>query len=376
LLIIDSKAIKKGKADTFPFFRFSFEKRHCVTLWWSTSVQQELDNLVEAARKAVDGAVDLAMLDQVRVQYLGKKGELTRKMQSLGQLAPAQRREAGQIINTAKQALQEAIEQRRSVLKQVQQDARLAAETIDVTLPGRGQHNGGLHPVTRTLQRIEALFTQLGFEIAEGPEIEDDYHNFEALNIPASHPARAMHDTFYFDEHTVLRTHTSPVQIRVMGERRPPLRIIAPGRAYRCDSDLTHTPMFHQVEGLLVDERVSFADLKGILNEFLRHFFEKELVVRFRPSYFPFTEPSAEVDIQCVMCGGEGCRVCSHTGWLEVLGCGMVHPKVLAQVNIDNEVFTGFAFGIGVERLAMLRYGVNDLRLFFDNDLRFLRQFR
>jgi phenylalanyl-tRNA synthetase alpha chain len=339
-------------------------------------VQQELDKLVNEAQQAIAAADDLAKLDQVRVQYLGKKGALTKQMQMLGKLASEDRREAGMVINTAKQAVEKTIEQRRDVLKKAELDARLAAEAIDVTLPGRGQQSGGLHPVTRTMQRIEALFTQLGFEIAEGPEIEDDYHNFEALNIPESHPARAMHDTFYFDEHTVLRTHTSPVQIRVMSERKPPIRIIAPGRVYRCDSDITHTPMFHQVEGLLIDEKVSFADLKGILDEFLRNFFEKDLEVRFRPSYFPFTEPSAEVDIQCVMCGGKGCRVCSHTGWLEILGCGMVHPNVLAHVNIDSEQYTGFAFGIGVERMAMLRYGVNDLRLFFENDLRFLRQFR
>jgi phenylalanyl-tRNA synthetase alpha chain len=339
-------------------------------------VQQELDKLVNEAQQAIAAADDLAKLDQVRVQYLGKKGVLTKQMQTLGKLAPEERREAGMVINTAKQSIEETIELRREALKKVELDARLASEAVDVSLPGRGQQSGGLHPVTRTMQRIEALFTQLGFETAEGPEIEDDYHNFEALNIPESHPARAMHDTFYFDEHTVLRTHTSPVQIRVMSERKPPIRIIAPGRVYRCDSDITHTPMFHQVEGLLIDKKVSFADLKGILDEFLRNFFEKDLEVRFRPSYFPFTEPSAEADIQCVMCGGEGCRVCSHTGWLEVLGCGMVHPKVLAHVNVDSEEYTGFAFGVGVERLAMLRYGVNDLRLFFENDLRFLKQFK
>ena len=339
-------------------------------------MQQELDKLVNEAQQAIAAADDLTKLDQVRVQYLGKKGALTKQMQSLGKLAPEERRDAGMVINTAKQTVEESIGQRRDVLQKLELDARLASEAIDVSMPGRGQQSGGLHPVTRTMQRIEALFTQLGFETAEGPEIEDDYHNFEALNIPESHPARAMHDTFYFDEHTVLRTHTSPVQIRVMSERKPPLRIIAPGRVYRCDSDITHTPMFHQVEGFLIDKKVSFADLKGILDEFLRNFFEKDLEVRFRPSYFPFTEPSAEADIQCVMCGGEGCRVCSHTGWLEVLGCGMVHPKVLAHVNIDSEEYTGFAFGVGVERLAMLRYGVNDLRLFFENDLRFLKQFR
>lgn len=339
-------------------------------------MQQELDKLVKTAKQAIESAGDLASLDQVRVQYLGKKGEITVQMQGLGKLQPEERRDAGKVINIAKQSVEKAIEERREKLKQAELNAKLVSEAVDVTLPGRGQQTGGLHPVTRTLQRIEDLFTQLGFEIAEGPEIEDDYHNFEALNIPESHPARAMHDTFYFDEHTVLRTHTSPVQIRVMAERKPPLKVIAPGRVYRCDSDLTHTPMFHQVEGLMVDNKVNFADLKGILDEFLRNFFEKDLAVRFRPSYFPFTEPSAEADIQCVICEGEGCRVCSHTGWIEILGCGMVHPNVLAHVNIDSEEYTGFAFGLGVERMAMLRYGVNDLRLFFENDLRFLRQFR
>ncbi|MGD8559986.1 MAG: phenylalanine--tRNA ligase subunit alpha [Gammaproteobacteria bacterium] len=335
-----------------------------------------LEQLVKDAEQAINSAPDLKALDELRVAYLGKKGEITQRMQGLGKLAPEQRKEAGKQINTAKQAIQGAIEARKEALEAEALDARLAAEAVDVTLPGRGQTVGGLHPVTMTLQRIEKLFSQLGFEVAEGPEIEDDYHNFEALNIPESHPARAMHDTFYFDDHTVLRTHTSPVQIRVMKEKQPPLRVIAPGRVYRCDSDLTHTPMFHQVEGLLVDEDVSFAQLKGILDEFLRHFFERDLAVRFRPSYFPFTEPSAEADIQCVMCNGEGCRVCSHTGWLEVLGCGMVHPNVFKHVDVDSEKYTGFAFGMGVERLAMLRYGVNDLRLFFENDLRFLEQFK
>lgn len=327
------------------------------------------------AMQEVAGAADLNALEQLRVRYLGKKGLLTEQLKQLGRLPAAERRDAGQVINLAKQSLQQAIESRKEVLRREDLQARLGRETIDVTLPGRGGRRGGLHPITQTLERIERLFAQLGFHVADGPEIEDDYHNFEALNIPAHHPARAMHDTFYVDEHTVLRTHTSPVQIRVMEHRRPPLRIIAPGRVYRCDSDLTHTPMFHQVEGLMVDEQVSFANLKGILDEFLRRFFEKDLEVRFRPSYFPFTEPSAEVDISCVMCAGKGCRVCGHSGWLEILGCGIVHPNVFDYVGIDNEQYTGFAFGMGVERLAMLRYGVNDLRLFFENDLRFLRQF-
>ena len=335
-----------------------------------------LDELEQEALQAVASAADAVALDQVRVHYLGKKGSLTQQLKQLGKLPVEQRPLAGQEINRIKQLLGEAISARGETLQSAALDAQLAGEKIDVTLPGRGQWKGGLHPVTRTMRRIEQLFLPLGFSVEEGPEIEDDYHNFGALNIPDHHPARAMHDTFYFDAQTLLRTHTSPVQVRVMEQREPPLRVIAPGRVYRCDSDLTHTPMFHQVEGLLVDENASFANLKGLIDEFLRAFFEQEdLAIRFRPSYFPFTEPSAEVDIQCVMCSGDGCRVCSHTGWLEVLGCGMVHPNVFEQVGIDNERFTGFAFGMGVERLAMLRYGVNDLRLFFENDMNFLTQF-
>ena len=335
----------------------------------------ELTGLVSEAEKLLAAAEDMQALEQIRVQYLGKKGFFTEQMKALGQLSAEERPAAGPAINQAKGQVQQAIEARKQTLKDAVLNARLASETVDVTLPGRGQHSGGLHPVTLTLQRIESLFSQLGFAVAEGPEIEDDFHNFEALNIPETHPARAMHDTFYFNANTLLRTHTSPVQVRTMEQQQPPLRLIAPGRVYRCDSDLTHTPMFHQVEGLMVDEQVSFADLKGILDDFLRNFFERDLAVRFRPSYFPFTEPSAEADIQCVMCGGEGCRVCSHTGWIEILGCGMVHPQVFKHVGIDSEKYTGFAFGLGVERMAMLRYGVNDLRLFFENDLRFLQQF-
>jgi len=337
---------------------------------------QDVTELITAAHAAVANSADLAALDKVRVHYLGKSGVLTDLLKQLGSLPADQRREAGQVINTAKQAVQAALDARKQQLESADLDAQLRAEALDITLPGRGQDSGGIHPITRTLKRIEELFAGLGFEVAEGPEIEDDYHNFEALNIPESHPARAMHDTFYFDAHTLLRTHTSPVQIRVMENRQPPLRIIAPGRVYRCDSDVTHSPMFHQVEGLMIDESVTFAHLKGILHDFLQNFFEKELQVRLRPSYFPFTEPSAEVDMSCVICGAKGCRVCKNTGWLEVLGCGMVHPNVLKHVNIDAERYTGFAFGMGIERLAMLRYGVNDLRLFFENDLRFLQQFR
>lgn len=335
----------------------------------------ELDTLTQEALAQVASAQGLRALDEVRVRYLGKAGLFTEQLKALGKLSPEERPAAGQAINQAKQSLQEAIEKAKSELEQRALAERLASERIDVTLPGRGQSIGGLHPVTRTMQRIQEIFASAGFSVAEGPEIEDDFHNFEALNIPDHHPARAMHDTFYFEEHLLLRTHTSPVQIRVMKDAEPPLKVIAPGRVYRCDSDLTHTPMFHQVEGFLVDEQASFADLKGILHGFLQSFFEKDLRVRFRPSYFPFTEPSAEVDMECVMCGGSGCRVCSHTGWLEVLGCGMIHPEVFRHVGIDSERYRGYAFGMGVERLTMLRYGVNDLRLFFENDLRFLRQF-
>jgi phenylalanyl-tRNA synthetase alpha chain len=339
-------------------------------------VQMEnLEPLANEAKAAIAAAQDGATLEQLRVDYLGKKGQITGLLKGLGKLSAEERPKAGALINVVKQDLQALIGARKTELEGVAVEAKLAQEKIDITLPGRGQSTGGIHPVTRTIERMEDFFAAIGFEVVEGPEIEDDYHNFEALNIPAHHPARAMHDTFYVDEHTVLRTHTSPVQVRVMESQAPPLRVICPGRVYRCDSDLTHTPMFHQVEGLLIDEHSSFADLKGLIEDFLRVFFERELEVRFRPSYFPFTEPSAEVDIQCVNCGGKGCRVCSHTGWLEVMGCGMVHPKVFEFSGIDTEKYSGFAFGMGVERLAMLRYGVNDLRLFFDNDLRFLEQF-
>jgi len=335
-----------------------------------------LDQLRSAALSAVAGSADLAALDRVRVDYLGKSGQLTARLKALGALPPAERPTAGQAINEVKAVLQEAIDARKAELEQTALAARLAGERVDVSLPGRGQHSGAAHPITRTLERIEQLFANAGFHVEEGPEVEDDYHNFEALNIPAHHPARAMHDTFYFPDGRLLRTHTSPVQIRVMEHREPPFRVIAPGRVYRCDSDLTHTPMFHQVEGFLVDEQATFADLKGVLYDFLRNFFEDEaLKLRFRPSYFPFTEPSAEVDVQCVKCGGAGCRVCKQSGWLEVLGCGMIHPAVLGHVDIDAERWLGYAFGMGVERLAMLRYGIDDIRLYFENDLRFLRQF-
>jgi phenylalanyl-tRNA synthetase alpha chain len=337
---------------------------------------EDLDNLAQQAKDAINAAEDGPALESLRVEYLGKKGQITGLLKGLGKLSAEERPAAGAQINAVKQALQDLIGERKAGMDAAAVAQRLASERIDVTLDGRVASGGGLHPITRTIERIEDFFSAIGFEAVEGPEIEDDYHNFEALNIPAHHPARAMHDTFYIDESTVLRTHTSPVQVRVMETQAPPIRVICPGRVYRCDSDLTHTPMFHQVEGLLIDEQSSFADLKGIVEQFLHVFFENDqLQVRFRPSYFPFTEPSAEVDIQCVNCGGEGCRVCSQTGWLEVMGCGMVHPKVFEYSKIDTERYSGFAFGMGVERLAMLRYGVNDLRLYFENDLRFLEQF-
>ena len=336
---------------------------------------ENLDALTSDALQAIDQAQDIPGLEQLRVQYLGKKGSLTDLLKGLGKLDPAERPQAGAAINAAKVQVQDALEAHKLTLSAAAAASQQIAEAVDVTLPGRRQSAGGLHPVTRTLQRIESIFATAGFDVVQGPEIEDDYHNFEALNIPAHHPARAMHDTFYFDSGLLLRTHTSTVQVRVMEKGEAPFRFICPGRVYRCDSDLTHTPMFHQVEGMLVDEHATMADLKGLLVEFLQVFFEAELDVRFRPSYFPFTEPSAEMDVQCVACKGEGCRVCSHTGWLEVGGCGMVHPNVLRSSNVDPEKFTGFAFGMGVDRLAMLRYQINDLRLLFDNDLRFLRQF-
>jgi len=331
---------------------------------------------VEQAFAEIAAAADLAALDEVRVRWLGKKGVLTEQLKSLKAVPAAVRPAAGQRINEAKQQVQEALDARRGVLEGAAVQQKLAAGRIDVTLPGRGEEPGGLHPVTQTRLRIETLFRRAGFDVEQGPEIEDDFHNFGALNIPPNHPARAMQDTFYFPDGRVLRTHTSPVQVRAMLSRGAPLAVIAPGRVYRCDSDVTHSPMFHQVEGLLVDENVSFANLKAILHGFVRAFFEKDLDMRLRPSYFPFTEPSAEVDMSCVFCAGQGCRVCKETGWLEIAGCGMVHPNVLHASGVDAERYTGYAFGMGIDRLAMLRYGVGDLRLFFENDLRFLRQFR
>jgi len=337
---------------------------------------EQVDQIALDILGKIAGAGSLTELEEQRVRALGKKGELTALLKQLGQLDPEARRARGAVINAAKEKVEQALAERRSVLEAAELDLKLASERVDTSLPGRRQSVGSLHPVTRSIQRMEAYFGSVGFEVVEGPEIEDDWHNFEALNIPPEHPARAMHDTFYIDPTRVLRTHTSPVQVRVMQAGELPIRVVCPGRVYRCDSDLTHSPMFHQIEGLVVAEGTGMPDLKGCVSGFLRAFFEKdELAVRFRPSYFPFTEPSAEVDMQCVICGGGGCRVCSNTGWLEVMGCGLVHPKVLEMSGIDSERYTGYAFGMGVERLTMLRYGVNDLRLFFENDLNFLQQF-
>jgi phenylalanyl-tRNA synthetase alpha chain len=341
----------------------------------TTELDDTLAHLEAQALAAVAQAADERALDEVRVRFLGKKGEITVQLKTLGGLDAAERPAAGARINAAKEAVQAALAKRRAALSAAQLAESLAAERVDVTLPGRRQSSGGLHPVTQAMLRIEEIFAGAGYAVVAGPEVEDDYHNFEALNIPAHHPARAMHDTFYFDDGTLLRTHTSPSQVHVMESQQPPIRVICPGRVYRRDSDLTHSPMFQQVEGLVIDRGISFADLKGTVIEFLQRFFEKDLEVRFRPSYFPFTEPSAEVDVQCVHCLGAGCRVCSQTGWLEVMGCGLVHPNVLDMSGIDSEIYSGFAFGMGGDRLAMLLYEVDDLRLFYENDLRFLRQF-
>lgn len=335
----------------------------------------DTDSLLADALQAISDSDDENALEMLRVQYLGKKGNITVLLKTLGKLPPEQRPVAGEKINLVKRQIEEALEARKTSLVAASLSAQLNREVIDVTLPGRRQSAGGLHPITITLDRITSIFQSAGYDVAEGPEIEDEYHNFEALNIPSHHPARAMHDTFYVSPGMLLRTHTSPVQVRVMENGNPPFRMICPGRVYRCDSDITHTPMFHQVEGLLIDEGVSFADLKGTVEDFLHAYFEEEMAVRFRPSYFPFTEPSAEVDMGCVSCAGKGCRICGHTGWLEVMGCGMVHPRVLEMSNIDTSKYNGFAFGMGVERLAMLRYDISDLRTYFENDLRFLRQF-
>ncbi len=330
---------------------------------------ESVKQILEQALAEIQACDELPSLDDLRVRYLGKKGEITALLKSLGTLEHEQRKAFGQAVNRARDELAEALAARKQALEELALNTRLATEMIDVTLPGRGQQRGGLHPVTHTLQRISDIFSRLGYDIATGPEVEDDYYNFESLNFPPHHPARAMHDTFYFGDGRLLRTHTSPVQIRAMKSQGAPIRIISPGKVFRSDSDQTHTPMFHQVEGLLVGETVSMADLKGVLQTFVNAFFETSLEMRFRPSYFPFTEPSAEVDIAWDL--GDG----TEPGWLEILGCGMVHPRVLQACGVDSEKYLGYAFGMGVERLAMLRYGVTDLRQFFENDVRFLRQF-
>ncbi len=338
-------------------------------------MREELHRLREDAFNSLKEARSAEDVLAVRKKYLGRKGPIASLIKELGKYPPDERREAGAEINRVKREIEDEIEALLEGFRQREQEERLKKEKIDVTLPGRSIPFGRLHPVTRVLEEVEGIFTSMGFDIAEGPEIETDYYNFEALNIPKNHPARDMQDTFYVSSDVVLRTHTSPVQIRVMETQSPPLRVIAPGAVYRRDSDLTHTPMFHQVEGFMVDERVTFGDLKGVLSAFLQRLFGEGTPLRFRPSFFPFTEPSAEVDIRCVMCKGTGCRVCKETGWLEILGCGMIHPEVFRSVGYDCEKYTGFAFGLGIERIAMLKYGIDDIRLFFENDIRFLRQF-
>ncbi len=335
--------------------------------------EREVQELREEGLREIERAAAAEALEALRIQYLGRKGSLTQILRGLSQLDPQERRRVGQEANRAKEALEGALAQALESLKDAAR--RAAAPALDVTLPGRRPSRGRLHPLTRTYREICDIFLHLGFEAVTGPEVELDWYNFEALNIPPDHPARDMQDTFYVNDQVLLRTHTSPMQVRTMERRRPPVRIIAPGKVYRRDSDITHSPMFHQVEGLLVDRGVTFADLKGVLTAFVHEMFSPEVGLRFRPSYFPFTEPSAEVDIECVICRGEGCRVCKITGWLEILGSGMVHPAVFEAVGYDPEEFTGFAFGLGVERIAMLKYGIDDIRLFFDNDLRFLKQF-
>lgn len=327
------------------------------------------------ALEAVNAAEDTATLETIRVEYLGKKGKLTEVLKSLAQLPASEKPVVGQKVNQVKRLLSEAIEARQTLLKNQKLELQLASEHIDVSLSGRQSFAGSLHPVTQVKQRINDYFSRMGFDIVTGPEVEDEYYNFEALNIPKHHPARAMHDTFYFGDGHLLRTHTSPVQVRTMEQQSPPFRLIAPGRVYRCDSDVTHTPMFHQVEGLVIDKEINLGHMKHMFEAFFTWFFDKPLSVRFRPSYFPFTEPSAELDLSCTRCSGKGCRSCKYTGWLEVLGCGMVHPKVLEGVNIDTARYQGFAFGLGMDRLAMLYFGIDDLRLIFENDVEFLKQF-
>ena len=338
-------------------------------------MREKLESMLEAASNALCAAGSEAELRAVRVEYLGKRGELTAIMKGMRDLSLEQRPLIGDLVNRVKDRLEQDFETRLAQILGEETQRRLASERLDVTLPGRGAFCGSRHPISLVTEEIVEIFSRMGFGVAEGPEVEKDFYNFEALNVGKDHPARDMQDTFYVSEDVVLRTHTSPVQIRTMIQQPPPVRVLAPGTVYRRDSDLTHSPMFHQIEGFLVDEQVSFGDLKGVLTRFLGQYFGDKLGVRFRPSFFPFTEPSAEVDIQCVICSGGGCRVCKQSGWLEILGCGMIDPEVFRAVNYDSAKYSGFAFGMGLERIAMLKYGVNDLRLFFESDLRFLRQF-
>lgn len=338
-------------------------------------MKQKLEELKIDAERELKAASDEVELQNVKAKFLGRKGVITGILKGMRDIPESERREMGKLINEAKQFIESLVDKRFEEIKEEKKKRILIEERVDITLPGRGINFGGKHPVTQVMEEIVGIFERMGFEVAEGPEVELDYYNFEALNMPKNHPARDMQDTFYISDDVVLRTHTSPVQIRVMEKQKPPVKIIAPGRVYRRDSDVSHTPMFHQVEGLLVDENVSFGDLKGVLTEFARLVFDADIKVRFRPSFFPFTEPSAEMDIECVICDGKGCRVCKNSGWLEILGCGMVDPEVFKSVNYDSERYTGFAFGMGIERITMLKFGINDIRLFFENDIRFLRQF-
>jgi phenylalanyl-tRNA synthetase alpha chain len=338
-------------------------------------MQEKLEDLKNQAQTELEQVSDEVSLQNLRAKFVGRKGVITEITKSMKDVSSEDRPKMGMLINEVKTYIEALFDEKSNYIKEEKKKRAIAEEKIDVTLPGRNVSLGARHPVSQVMEEIVTIFERMGFEVAEGPEVETDYYNFEALNIPKDHPARDMQDTFYISDDVVLRTHTSPVQIRVMEKEEPPIKIIAPGRVYRCDSDVSHTPMFHQIEGLLVDKNVTFGDLKGVLTEFLRLVFGEGLGVRFRPSFFPFTEPSAEVDIECVICGGQGCRVCKDSGWLEILGCGMVDPEVFKSVNYDPEVYSGFAFGMGIERITMLKFGINDIRLFFENDVRFLRQF-
>jgi phenylalanyl-tRNA synthetase alpha chain len=338
-------------------------------------MQEKLQELKKQAQIELEKVADEVSLQNLKAKFVGRKGGITEIVKSMKDVLPQDRPKMGKLINEVKTFVETLFEEKSNQIKEDKKKRAIAEEKVDVTLPGRSVSVGAKHPVSQVMEEITTIFEKMGFEVAEGPEVETDYYNFEALNIPKNHPARDMQDTFYISDDVVLRTHTSPVQIRIMEKQEPPIKIIAPGRVYRCDSDVSHTPMFHQIEGLLVDKNVTFGDLKGVLSEFLRLMFGSGLGVRFRPSFFPFTEPSAEVDIECAICTGQGCRVCKDSGWLEILGCGMVDPQVFKSVKYDPEVYSGFAFGMGIERIAMLKFGINDIRLFFENDVRFLRQF-